>query len=1023
MMNSLERVENYPWNSRVKIGFVGLGAINALLEQTPVSLTNAVGLAILALSTKLARSVLPKSLQGYIFTKAVLTVLLAAVSAVAISALFGFPMTAASIFAQAFTIALPTILVTGAELMIAYARYRGELSRPRPAPPPPKPPPPLTQEERLDRVQLGQELRSTENVLEGDIDFSRLDISCLPDNLIFEGNLDLSGCKNLTALPRGLVVNGSLNLRGCSQLNALPSDLQVSGNVDLEDCTGLRSLPYDFEVQGNLNLQGCKNLSALPWGLHVGGSLNLRDCTALKGALPDRVHVGKDLNCRGCTGLNALPLDLLEVNGHLNLRDCTGFKQLPEGLKVHGNLDLGGCTSLKELPEDLKVDKDLNLNGCTGLETLPETLNVDGSLNLTGCTAIKALPADLEVGGDLILRDCSDLSALPEGLKVKGDLHFPNSKTLTMIPESLKVEGAANFSGCTALRLIPDNFEVGKGLDLSGCIGLTSLPKMKVGGDLSLRGCSGLGELPAGLHIDGNLALRGCKLLKSLPEDLHVGKNLILMEGEVLTALPKNLFVGGDLNLSHYRNLRTIGERLRVNGNLSFRGCSSLEALPDDLQVGKDFDLSNCIAIEALRENVKVGRNLVLTGCTRLSILPESLQIGGDFDLSHCTGLTFLPNQIEVGGHLNFQGCSGITALPNWVTELGRVNGEKRRVNLEGMGLSYELSSDLKDAHLQTMDLAVYLPPRPMEASLFGTVDAGLQFWMDRLCPESGLDKPKMGDLKGNERDLCWYLTGLVSSEEYRNLATRPFLADRVIRLFNQMATDPEITAAVIEAIKRGKESKELQVIRTFDQMEVAYREQLDMREGTTVANLKEFAAKILRLNVLKAQAKELMRSLHWVDEIEVVLTLQTAIQRELALPLTAEDCTFRGCAHVSDEQIAQVKRAIQEQVKDADVDVFLKTWGPEKVRLRREQVTPYDDLTEVTDTPRGDNWVCPGTYYNFGPHRTEHKGHPVIYNGRVYNYAFFKEEFILKGKIGGDEIVWTDLRRIKVPDVVVAEG
>ena len=58
------------------------------------------------------------------------------------------------------------------------------------------------------------------------------DITELPENLIVEGDLDLSGT-GITFLPDNLTVKGHLNIEG-TKIRILPSDLSVGGNLYLD---------------------------------------------------------------------------------------------------------------------------------------------------------------------------------------------------------------------------------------------------------------------------------------------------------------------------------------------------------------------------------------------------------------------------------------------------------------------------------------------------------------------------------------------------------------------------------------------------------------------------------------------------------------------------------------------------------------------------------------------------------------------------------------------------------------------
>jgi hypothetical protein len=72
-----------------------------------------------------------------------------------------------------------------------------------------------------------------------------------------DGNLNLTGCTELTSLPEGLTVRRGLYLPGCKALTALPDGLTVGGDINLTGCTALTSLPEGLTVKGELCLTGC----------------------------------------------------------------------------------------------------------------------------------------------------------------------------------------------------------------------------------------------------------------------------------------------------------------------------------------------------------------------------------------------------------------------------------------------------------------------------------------------------------------------------------------------------------------------------------------------------------------------------------------------------------------------------------------------------------------------------------------------------------------------------------------------
>ena len=89
------------------------------------------------------------------------------------------------------------------------------------------------------------------------------------------GSLVLRDCRALRALPEDLEVN-FLTLDGCTNLARWPESARVSvGTVSARDCVSLNALPATLQSLTNLDLRGCRRVSALPTGLRLSGWLDL----------------------------------------------------------------------------------------------------------------------------------------------------------------------------------------------------------------------------------------------------------------------------------------------------------------------------------------------------------------------------------------------------------------------------------------------------------------------------------------------------------------------------------------------------------------------------------------------------------------------------------------------------------------------------------------------------------------------------------------------------------------------------
>ncbi|ADV65761.1 DUF6745 domain-containing protein [Deinococcus maricopensis] len=98
----------------------------------------------------------------------------------------------------------------------------------------------------------------------------------LPEGLKV-GSLSLQDCPSLEHLPEGLDVC-FLNISRCDALRTWPERAQVRhGHLIARDCLNLRALPAWLTHVAQLDLSGCRGITALPEGLRINGWLDVAD--------------------------------------------------------------------------------------------------------------------------------------------------------------------------------------------------------------------------------------------------------------------------------------------------------------------------------------------------------------------------------------------------------------------------------------------------------------------------------------------------------------------------------------------------------------------------------------------------------------------------------------------------------------------------------------------------------------------------------------------------------------------------
>lgn len=123
--------------------------------------------------------------------------------------------------------------------------------------------------------------------VKGDLNLSNLAIFSLPEGLVVDGVLDISGTR-IRRLPRRVRVGG-LRARS-SDLEHLGGLRRVAGTVDLS-WSPVHTLPSRMRIGGDLDLRGCL-VDMVPSGVHVEGALRVGRGYERDGDLWKRVPFG-----------------------------------------------------------------------------------------------------------------------------------------------------------------------------------------------------------------------------------------------------------------------------------------------------------------------------------------------------------------------------------------------------------------------------------------------------------------------------------------------------------------------------------------------------------------------------------------------------------------------------------------------------------------------------------------------------------------------------------------------------------
>ncbi|MER3150924.1 type III secretion system effector E3 ubiquitin transferase SspH2 [Salmonella enterica subsp. enterica serovar Larochelle] len=536
------------------------------------------------------------------------------------------------------------------------------------------------------------------------------------------------------------------------------------------------------------------------------------------------------------------------------------------------------------------------------------------------CTCLNNGSRELNVGE-------SGLTALPDCL--------PAHITTLVIPHN-------NY--LTSLPTLPSGLEVLTVEDNQ----LTSLPPLPAGLELltvSGNQLTSLPPLPAGLQM---LLVAGNQLT-SLPP-LPAGLQMLLVAGNQLTSLPplpaglQMLSVAGN-QLTSLPPLPAGLQMLSVAGNQ----LTSLPPLPAGLQVllVARNQLTSLPLLPAGLELLTLDRNPQLV---RLPPLPEGLQTLSVDANPQLTRLPALPSGLQRLYARNNQ----LTRLPESITGLS----SEASVNLEGNPLSERTLQALRDITSAPgysgprilFDMAGASAPREARALHLAAAD-----WLvpAREGEPAPADRWHMFGQEDNAAAFSLFLDRLSETENF--IKDAGFKA-QITSWLAQLAEDEALRAKTFAMATEATASCQDRVTLALHQMKNVQLVH-DAEKGQYDNNLVVLVAtgrEMFRLEKLEQIAREKVRTLALVDEIEVWLAYQNKLKKSLGLTsVTAEMRFFRiSGVTVSDLQAAelQVKAAEKSEFREwilqwGPLHSMLERKAPERVNaLREKQISDYEE-------------------------------------------------------------------------------
>ncbi|HIH4280508.1 TPA: NEL-type E3 ubiquitin ligase domain-containing protein [Salmonella enterica] len=457
---------------------------------------------------------------------------------------------------------------------------------------------------------------------------------------------------------------------------------------------------------------------------------------------------------------------------------------------------------------------------------------------------------------------------------------------------------------------------------------LTSLPTLPSGLEVLTvedNQLTSLPPLPAGLQM----LLVARNQLTSLPP-LPAGLQMLSVAGNQLTRLPP---------------LPAGLRRLLVAGNQ----LTSLPPLPAGLQVlsVSDNQLTSLPLLPAGLELLTLDRNPQLA---RLPPLPEGLQTLSVDANPQLTRLPALPSGLQRLYARNNQ----LTRLPESITGLS----SEASVNLYGNPLSERTLQALRNITSAPgysgprilFDMAGASAPREARALHLAAAD-----WLvpAREGEPAPADRWHMFGQEDNAAAFSLFLDRLGETENcIKDAGFKAQISSWLVQLAGDEALRAKTFAMATEATAscQDRVTLALHQMKNVQLVHDAEKGEYDNNLAALVATGRE----MFRLGKLEQIAREKVRTLALVDEIEVWLAYQNKLKKSLGLTSVTAEMRFFGVSGVtvSDLQAAelQVKAAEKSELREwilqwGPLHSVLERKSPERVNaLREKQISDYEE-------------------------------------------------------------------------------
>ncbi len=193
------------------------------------------------------------------------------------------------------------------------------------------------------------------------------------------------------------------------------------------------------------------------------------------------------------------------------------------------------------------------------------------------------------------------------------------------------------------------------------------------------------------------------------------------------------------------------------------------------------------------------------------------------------------------------------------------------------------------------------------------------------------------------------FLDRLRHTVNYRNEATRPVFQEKVSEWLTHLLAHPDLLALSMAVAQGATASCEDRVTYTYrDLKNLRVSDDIEKNPNAySVPELMSQARKFFRETQLDQIAREKVKALPMVDEMEVHLGYPVQLDQALDLQLDTREMAFFRCSGVTDRDLADATARVQKAETES-FGSFLVQWGPWETWIKKRDPAGHKKVVDA---------------------------------------------------------------------------